>query len=294
MYSIADLETFVAVARRGGITAAARQLAISAATTSHRIAKLEAALGVTLFHRDSRRVALSDEGMLFLERVEPILADLQQAEIDAGGGDRALRGHLRITLSPWILSRFILPELAAFRERHPELTLEFLAVDRYVPLVEEGQDCAVRVGALADSALIARKLSDNDRILCAAPSLLAHLPELATLDDLQIAPWVCLPWQMQVDAAEPGGARRRIALPRSVVVSNSDMLTEAATEGLGLAVKSRLAVARELASGALVEVMPGALDPSTAPIWFLCPPSGRVSRKTVEFGKLAQKAFQRR
>ena len=94
MYSIADLQTFVAVARQSGITTAARRLGISAATTSHRIAKLEGALGVKLFHRDSRNFILSDEGHIFLERVEPILADLQQAENAAGGGKSGCQwGH---------------------------------------------------------------------------------------------------------------------------------------------------------------------------------------------------------
>ncbi len=292
MYSIPDLQTFVAVARRGGITPGAASLRISAATTSHRIAKLEAKLGVKLFHRDTRNFVLSDEGLLFLERIEPILAELQQAETEVGGGQGGLRGHLRATMSPWILSRFIMPHLAAFRREHPDLTLEFLTVDRYVPLVEEGQDCAVRVGNLADSSLIARKLCDNDRIICAAPGFLEHFGTPASVEDLQQALWVCLPWQAQFEIRAGSGAVRRLTLTRNVTVSNSDMLTDAAVQGLGLAVKSRLAVAQELAHGQLVEVMPGALKPAKAPIWFLCPPSGRNSRKTIGFRSLVMKAFR--
>jgi len=292
MYSVTDLETFVTVARQGGITAAARVLRISAATTSHRITKLETVLGVKLFHRDSRTFSLSDEGLVYLERIEPLMADLRQAEIDAGGGTSALKGHLRATMSPWILSRFILPHLEDFRRDHPDLTIEFLTVDRYVPLVEEGQDCAVRVGNLTDSALIARKLSDNDRIICAAPRLLEKTGKPEEPADLKQALWVCLPWQMQFDVKVAGGTRRRIAMTRNVTVSNSDILTEAAIQGLGFAIKSRLAVAEELADGRLVEVLPGVLDPSEAPIWFVCPPHGRHNRKTMEFGKLVSRAFQ--
>jgi len=111
MYSIPDLQTFVSVAKTGGITSAARHLGISTATTSHRIAKLERVLKVTLFHRNSRTFRLTDEGQVFLERVDTVLEDLQQAELDVGSGTASLRGHLRVTMSPWILSRFIMPEM---------------------------------------------------------------------------------------------------------------------------------------------------------------------------------------
>ena len=288
MYSIPDLQTFVAVARQGGITAGAVQTGISAATASHRIAKLEDKLGVQLFHRNSRTFTLTDEGMLFLERLEPILQDLAQAETDVGGRHVSLRGHLRATMSPWILSRFIMPHLPAFRRAHPDLTIEFLTVDRFVPLVEERQDCAIRVGNLADSSLIGRKLSDNHRMICAAPSFLARHGTPRTEADLAAALWVCMPWQMHLDLK---GARKRLRMQRNVAVSNSDMLTEAAVQGLGLAVKSKLAVAQELERGDLVEVMPGTLNPADAPIWFLCPPEGRNSRKTMAFRDLVITAF---
>lgn len=196
MYSIPDLQTFVTMARHGGITAGASAQGISAATASHRIAKREARLGIQLFHRSSRNFTLSDEGTLFLERIEPALRDIEEAEYEAGGRSAILRGHLRVTMSPWILSRFIMPHLGAFRQQHPDLTIEFLTVDRYVSLAEEGQDCAIRVGKLADSALISRKLSDNERIICAAPQFLDQFGTPEGIDDLRKALWVCLPWQM--------------------------------------------------------------------------------------------------
>ncbi len=292
MYSIPDLQAFVAVARHGGITAGAAQIGISAATTSHRIAKLEDRLGVKLFHRNSRTCVLSDEGTVFLDRVEPLLAELEEAEIEVGGRQADLRGHLRVTMSPWILSRFLMPQLAAFRRAHPGLTIEFLAVDRFVPLVDEGQDCAIRVGMLNDSSLIATKLCDNDRMLCAAPAYLDHHGTPQTLDDLRAAQWVSLPWQTQVDIQDDRGTPRRIAFARNVSVSNSDTLTDAAVQGLGLAVKSRLAVAQELADGRLVEVMPRTLAAPEAPIWFLAPPTARASRKTRAFRDLVRRAFQ--
>lgn len=103
MYSIPDLQTFVTVARHGGITAGAALQGISAATASHRVTKLEVRLGVQLFHRSSRNFTLSDEGTLFLDRIKPALREIEEAEYEAGGRSTTLRGHLRVTMSPWIL-----------------------------------------------------------------------------------------------------------------------------------------------------------------------------------------------
>lgn len=293
MYSIVDLQTFVTVARNSGITSSASQLGISTATTSHRIAKLEQALGVTLFHRNSRTFRLTDEGQVFLERVDVILDDLQQAEMEVGSGTARLRGHLRVTMSPWILSRFIMPVLGEFRQANPDLTIEFLAVDRFVPLVEEAQDCAIRVGQLADSALVAQKLSDNDRIICASPSLLESFGEPETVDELRDCPWVCLPWQTRFDMNDAAGRKRPFAVSRSIAVSNSDMLTAGAVEGLGIAVKSRMAVKEELENGALVEVLPGCLHAPEAPVWFVFAAESRSGRKTKAFHEVARRAFRR-
>jgi len=291
MYGVADLQTFVAVARGANVTAAARRLGISTATASHRIAKLERALNVTLFRRNSRAVALTDEGRLFFERVEGVLADLAQAEEDVGGGAAPLRGQLRATLSPWILSRFIMPRLGAFRAAHPELTLTFLSVDRFVSLAEEGQDCAIRVGALADSALRAFKLCDTDRVICASPSFIAQHGPFGCLEALSDAPWLSSPWQTRVDLTDAAGRRRTIRLARMIEVSSADMLTEGAAQGLGLAVKSRLAIGAELAAGDLVEVAAGRLHAPDAPIWFVQSPEARVDRKVEAFRGLAQAAF---
>ncbi|MEM9601502.1 MAG: LysR family transcriptional regulator [Pseudomonadota bacterium] len=287
-----DLSTFVTVAHRGGITAAAQQLGISPATTSHRIAKLERALRLTLFHRNSRSFQLTDEGQRYLDRIEPVLDDLAAARDDAGGTRTALRGHLRVTLSPWILSRYILPALAPFKRAHPELSLEFLAVDRFVSLVEEGQDCAVRVGQLKDSGLLARRIADNERVLCAAPSYLADAGAPTDIDTLDAHSWVCLPWQMRLPLRTPLGGERPFTATRNILVSNSDMLTDAAVNGLGIAIKSRLAVQDELRDGRLVEVLPGALAAADAPIWFVSAPESRAGLKNRAFGGFVASRFQ--
>ena len=291
MYSIDDLKTFVAIAEAEGVTAGARRMGISAATASHRLGKLEAALKLTLFHRNSRTLRLSDEGQIFFQRTELILADLAQAERDAGSGAAELRGVVRATMSPWILSRYILPALPAFQRDHPQLRIEFLAVDRFVSLSTEGQDCAIRVGKLSDSALVARKLSDNERNICAAPEFLSHHGTPETWQDALNLPWVCLPWQTRLSFADAKGKRHDATVRASVLVSNSDTLTDAVTQGIGMAIKSRLAVREELTNGTLVEVVPGSLWHPEAPIWFVYPPEARSSAKTDVFGRFASNCF---
>lgn len=291
MYNIDDLKTFVAIAETHGITAGARRVRISAATASHRLAKLESALEITLFRRGNRMMLLTDEGQIFFERIQSILADLSQAERDAGSGATELAGHIRITLSPWILSRFVLPALPAFQRSHPKLTLEFLAVDRFVALAAEGQDCAIRVGQLADSAMVAQKLCHNERIICASPDFFQRVGMPTTPSDLLALPWVCLPWQTRLALLDAKGRRRDETVSASVLISNSDMLTTATVQGLGFAIKSRLAVQEELEAGTLVEVMPGLLWEPEAPIWFVFPPEARSAQKTKLFGEMVRQVF---
>lgn len=292
MYSIDDLKTFVAIANADGVTAGARRVGISPATASHRLNKLEAALKLTLFHRNSRMLKLTNEGQIFLERSEVILADLAQAERDAGSGIAGFNGLIRATMSPWILSRFILPALPAFQSEHPQLRIEFLAVDRFVSLSAEGQDCAIRVGDLSDSALVARKLCDNDRIICASPDFISRHETMTTWQNALDLPWVCLPWQTRIPFADAKGKRQDATVQSTVLVSNSDTLTNAVTQGIGLAIKSRLAVRDELDRGVLVEVLPGSLWKPSAPIWFVYPPEARSASKTEVFGQFVSKCFE--
>ncbi|MDA5558713.1 LysR family transcriptional regulator [Shimia sp. MMG029] len=292
MYSIEDLRTFVAIAEAQGVTAGAMRVAVSPATASHRLSKLERALKLTLFHRNSRTMKLTDEGQVFFDRTRSILADLAQAERDAGSRSAQLTGHLRVTMSPWILSRFVLPALPGLQREHPKVTFEFLAVDRFVSLSAEGMDCAIRVGQLTDSALVAKKLSDNDRIICAAPSFLTRHSTPKNTSEIVDLPWACLPWQTRIAFSDAKKRRRDATVRASVLVSNSDTLTDAVVGGIGLAVKSRLAIKDELADGRLVEVAPGSLWRPDAPIWFVYPPEARSAKKTELFGDFVTSLFQ--
>ncbi len=291
MYDIADLTTFVEVVERGGVSAAALALDIAPSTASHRIAKIEKRLRTRLFHRDSRHFAPTEEGRQFWLRAREILAALEDAEKEAMGGESGMRGVVKATLPPWILTAFILPRLAAFQARNPELSLEFLATDRFVNLVEERQDLGVRVGALSDSSLFAQKIADNDRVICASPAYLRAegLPE--DVDALTRRRFVVLPWQRSIALNRADGGARPFTPTRKVVLTDADALTSAALHGVGMVVKSRLAIAAELADGRLTDVLPGALADAAAPIHIVRAGSAPASRKISAFAAFIRKAF---
>ena len=159
------------------------------------------------------------------------------------------------------------------------MRIDFLATDRFVNLVEEGQDLALRVGAMADSGLLARKIADNARILCASPAYLDRFGTPASAEALPGHRWVCLPWQRQWRLTMSNGQPETLTGNVQFSVSNSDSLTQAAEAGLGIVIKSRLAVLPALTDGRLIEVLPGALSDAEAPIWLVRASSRVRSRK---------------
>ena len=291
MYSLRELETFVAVVENGGIVSAASALRLSPATVSLRLSKLEKALKTVLVFRDSRKLKLSPAGEVFYQRVGHILDALSEAEHQIGAKGSDVRGTLRATMPPWVFSRFVMPNLARFEQAYPDLILDFLINDHFVNVVEDKQDVAIRVGKLADSALLARKLINNHRLLCASPEYLARYGVPRSLADLQHHYWVCLPWQRQLKVKE-GGQASTLNVRTRFTVSNSDNMTQAVIAGHGIGIKSLIAVKEELQSGILVEILPGLLADNDAPVWFLKPQNSLATRKTDVFFHFMQSVFK--
>lgn len=291
MYDIADLETFIEVVERGGVTAAAHALDIAPSTVSHRIAKIEKRLGTRLFHRDSRHFSPTDDGRQFWLRARDIVEALREAEQEAMGGVSGVRGVLKVTLPPWVMNAFVAPRLAAFQAKNPDLAFEFLTTDRFVNLVEERQDLGVRVGALSDSALRAQKIADNERVICASPTYLQKAGEPTTIDVLERHLFVVLPWQRSLLLNTAGSGSRAITPAQRIILTDAEALTSAALNHVGLVVKSRLAVGAALAEGRLVEVLPGALADASAPIHLIRTGSTPPPRKVSVFSDFLRDIF---
>ncbi len=290
MYNLNDLETYIAVVENRGINAAAQMLKVSPATVSLRLNKLEQALSTVLVFRDSRKLKLSPEGEVFYQQVGTILEALRDAEFQIGARGSSVSGILRVTMPPWVFSKFVLPGLMEFEQQYPDLKLEFLVNDQFVNVVDDKQDVAIRVGKLPDSGLLSRKLVSNHRLLCASPDYLSRFGTPDNLTALSRHRWVVLPWQRQLKMLD---ANKVVTFHTDArfTVSNSDNMTQAVLAGHGLGIKSFIAIRDELESGKLVEVLPGILADKDAPVWFLKPQNSLTTRKTEVFYDFMKSLF---
>ena len=286
MDRVREMEVFAQVAASGGLSAAARVLGLSVGAVSKHLAALEDRLGARLVLRTTRSLSLTDEGAAFLSRVRALLADLAEAEAVVAADEGDLSGFLRVTAAVAFGRRHIAPLAAEFLRRHPRLRLHLLLTDQVVDLVEGNVDVGLRFGALADSALVARRIAGNWRVLCAAPSYLERAGRPETPDDL--AAHQCL---VIGDGNEkvwtfvgPGG-EVAVRVGGSLASNNGEVVHAWALEGLGLVQKSIWDVEGDLASGRLVPVLDQWRSPDMA--LHAVSPKARASaprvRRFVEF-----------
>jgi DNA-binding transcriptional LysR family regulator len=174
MDKLKQIESFIAIAQRGSLTAAALNEGVAPAMMGRRMDALEKRLGVKLLVRTTRKLTLTHEGSAFLEDCTRVLADLASAEASVSAGGVKASGHVRITAPGGFGRRHVAPLLPRFLALHPEVSLSLNLSDRIIDMVNEGYDCAVRVGDMPDSSLISVRLADNRRRCVAAPAYLAR------------------------------------------------------------------------------------------------------------------------
>src|SRR5690349_557203 len=172
MDRLKQIETFVAVASKGSLTAAAVAEGVAPAVIGRRMDALEGRLGVKLLQRTTRRISLTHEGSAFLENCHRLLADFNSAEASVSAGGVKASGHLRVTAPAGFGRRHVAPLVPRFRELHADVTISLNLSDRVVDLAAEGYDCAIRVGDLPDSSLVSLRLADNRRLCVATPAYL--------------------------------------------------------------------------------------------------------------------------
>lgn len=256
MDQLAALTAFVATVEAGGFSPAARRLGVSKSLLSRQVAHLEAELGVRLLQRTTRRLSPTEAGALYFQRAQRILLDLEEAASEVGELQNAPRGKLRVSAPMSFGVLHLAPALPAFLESCPELELELSLSDRFVDLIEEGIDVAVRIGRLADSTLIARHVAPIRRVVCASPAYLArcgtpsHPAELAAhagLSHLGMGP---AEWRFVVD-----GKPETVRVQSRLSAGNGEALRILALAGLGLVYLPTFFVGDDIRSGALVPVL---------------------------------------
>lgn len=249
------LRLFIRVARLGSFSAAGRELGVPQSTVSRTIATLEREIGASLLVRTTRAVTVTDAGADFLARIEPILADLAEAEQTARHSDE-LRGTLRVGLGTSLAARIVIPHLKPFLDRHPALRVDLLLDDDKQDLVKEGVDVAFRFGALADSMATARKLVTWPRALAAAPSYLRTAPPLDVPADLAAHAIIIGPQGVGDWTFRKGGTTASVRLEGRLRIAVLQGAYLAAIEGMGIVLTTMPAFRREFESGVLVQVLP--------------------------------------
>lgn len=259
MDRIGDIGLFLRVLDLGSISAAARSLDLSVAVASQRLQRLERDLGVRLLHRTTRRLHATPEGAILAEQGRALVEDLDALGSSLRQAGTGISGTLRVTASSSFGRLYISPLLPEFMARHPGLKLSFTMTDNVLDLVSAGFDLAIRIGALDDSALVARKLATNRRLLCASPEYLRRRGTPRTPQDLASHDCLLLVGsQGRQDVWRLGdGAGGEIAVRvRGPIDANSgELLSDAALAGLGIAMHSTWHVCAALRTGQLVPVL---------------------------------------
>ena len=258
MDKLKQLESFAAVATKGSLTATALAEGVAPAVIGRRIDALEERLGVKLLVRTTRRITLTHEGSAFLEDCQRVLADLANAEASVSAGGVKASGHLRITAPGGFGRRHVAPLVPQFLSLNQDVSLSLNLSDRVVDIVNEGFDCAVRVGDLPDSSLISVRLADNRRLCVATPQYLSrrgtpqHPNDLLRHDCLTLSSDASQTrgWAFLVDG-EPSHLR----LHGRVDCSDGQVLHEWCLRGLGIAWRSTWEVEDDLRSGRLVTLL---------------------------------------
>lgn len=275
---------FAETAKHGSFAAAARELGGTASALAKAVSRLEASLGVKLFHRTTRQVSLTPDGERLFQRCQRVLAEVEALQAEAAGTRASPSGTLRVDMPIVYGKRIVLPLLAELVRRHPALELDVRLHDGYVDLVRDGIDFAVRIGALQDSTLVARRIDRQSIVLCASPAYLAAHGAPRRIEDLSAHPAVLFrqptsgrtrPWQFR-----QRGTPVEMNPVARVRVNDGQGMIEAAKLGLGLCQVPDNMVEGELARGELVELLPSC-RPEAEPISVVYP-SGRLLPSRVK------------
>ncbi|MES2118633.1 MAG: LysR family transcriptional regulator [Pseudomonadota bacterium] len=261
MDQLKAMHIFKAVADSKSFTLAAQQLDLPKPSVTNAVQAIEQQLGVRLLHRTTRKVSLTVEGALYLDRCSALLNDLDDLNGLFLGDGRQPAGSLRVDLPERLAHQVVIPALPEFFQRYPEIQVKLGSRDRYADLVGEGIDCAVRGGVLRDSTLVARKVADMEQINVGAPAYLARYGRPQTLADLR-RHWAVNFFSSQTgrdldwEYVDGDGVSRTLTMRSQVSVSGTEAYLDSCRAGLGLIQSPRLGMVDLLAAGALEEVLP--------------------------------------
>jgi len=284
-----DMEAFVRVVEAQGFSAAAPGLGLTPSAVSKLITRLESRLGVRLLQRTTRAIHLTADGEAFYEQARRITGEIAALEAELTDRRGTPQGLLRVTTSLAFSTHQLAPVIGEFLERYPDVQLELIPTDRVVDLVEEGVDLAIRVGRLADSSYMARKIGDDVRPVCAAPAYLARHGTPQHPDELKRH--TCIlnrdrtdqsRWPFRIDG--PNGPEiREIEVGGRIAIADGEGQLRLALQGLGIVRLTRLTVAGAIRSGELVSLLKEFSAEEPVPIHVVYPHRRHLAPKVTAF-----------
>jgi len=281
------MTTFVRVVETGSFSAAARQLHVGQPAVSKIVAQLEARLQVSLLIRSTHGLTPTEAGQAYYERARNALQEADEAELAARGAGSGLSGRLRVSAATTFARLHIIPRLPAFLDAHPQLDVDILLDDRMIDLVAEGVDISLRMGALADSSAVARKLATGKRSVLATPAYLARagMPLVpADLADHNAIVYSQLP---NVWSFHRNGSAVSVSVAGRLRVSAAEGLRAAILADMGLTITSDWMFAPELESGAVTRLLPTWSLPDID-LWAVFPTGRMMTAKARQFADFVQ------
>lgn len=286
MDHISKVGIFLEVVQRGSFAAAARSLGMSGPAVSKQVQSLERKLGVKLLHRTTRKVSLTEEGSIYSVRARKALEDLNEAEQQILEMKASPTGRLKINAPMSFGRQYLVEPIARFAKLYPEIDLEAHFDDRWVDIVGEGYDVVVRIGALNDSSLVARKLADCPISLFASPSFLEEKGMPKTIEDVERYPAIIYTQQNQSHEWRYLGPKNHtgvLKLKRHFAANNAELEVEACIQGIGIAVLPIFAAAEHLQAKRLVKILPEYRAAPERGIYALYPQNRNLSTRVRLF-----------
>ena len=254
-----SMAVFVAAAEEGSLIGAARRFGLSASMAGKHVSAIEADLGIRLMQRSTRQLSLTDAGRAYYTRCKRILEEVDDANREASDAQQVVRGALRVAVPLTFGAMHLGGVLARYLEQHPAVAVEVMLSDRYVDLLSEGIDVAIRIGRLLDSDLVARRLAPCRMVFCASPDFLNRYGTPRNVEELRRAPR--LAFSEAVSAGDwmlmdPEDQSHLIDGPVRMAANNTQMLVAAALAGAGVAYGPTFVFGERIAAGDLIALLP--------------------------------------
>ncbi len=282
MDRLTEMEAFATVVDQGGFTDAARKMGISKSAVSKHVSSLEARLGARLLNRTTRRVSPTEIGLAYYDRALRVLNDAGEADALVSSMQSDPQGLLRISVATDFGVNHLSPVLGSFLDEFPDITVNMVLNNRYVELISEGFDMAIRIGELEDSTLRARKLTETTKRMIASPAYIQKYGRPMKIDDLN--DHKLLHYSSQANGSvwkltAPSGEKRQVRTAGGLSVNDGQSLLNAAISGLGIAYLPSFLYSKAMEDGLVEDIIPD-LPVETQGIYAVYPP-GRFTQPKV-------------